>query len=133
MKLYIDFTPKPGALVSGIRELPDNAPPLGAPWELKTNAEFAAWIAAQSGDVPDQVPKHKLLKAVHRLHGLTDTQIGAELANLGTADQQYEARIDLQQAPYVRRYSPLVAWLGERLEKSSAQLDDLIRYADTNA
>ncbi len=41
------------------------------PWERMTHEAFAAWIAAQPGDVPEQVPMHKLLKAAYRLYGIT--------------------------------------------------------------
>ncbi len=52
MKLYVDFTPKAGSLVSGIRELADNDPAPGAPWELRTRDEFNAWVAAQEAAAP---------------------------------------------------------------------------------
>lgn len=124
--------PQPGTLAHQ-REVAASSPEPQPPWERMTHAAFAAWVAAQPGDVPEQVAKHKLLKAVYRLHGLTDTQIGSELASLGTAAQQYEGRIDLQHAPFVRRHSSLVEWLGTRLAKTSGQLDDLFRYAESIA
>lgn len=52
MKLYVDFTPKPGSLVSGIKELADSDLAPGAPWELRTREEFNAWVAAQEASAP---------------------------------------------------------------------------------
>lgn len=121
--------PRAGTLADQVQVSVDSPAP-EAPWERMTHQEFAAWVAAQPGAVPDSVPMHKLLKAAYRLYGITLAQIEAEIAALQDAAVKYEAECDLR-APFVRRTAGLIGWLGTRLGKTSAQIDDLFRYVET--
>ena len=142
MRLFIHKHPHPTQL-STRRWVADDAQAPAAPWEASTPEDHAAWEAAQiaagwvpvsvgePSPVPEQVPMHKLLKAAHRLHGITIAQIETEIAALTDAAVRYEAQCDLR-APFVRRGAALIGWLAGRLNKTSTQIDDLFRYADAN-
>lgn len=132
MKLYVDFTPKAGSLVSGIRELPDDAPHPGSPWELRTPAEFKAWVAAQEAPVRSAT-KWAFWKATRQLHpAITRSAVRALLPVLiQDAGALEDALIDFDEASSVQSNNALIPLVQGYYELTDTQVAAIFDLADT--
>ena len=100
--------------------------------EEMTEAQFAAWLAAQPqppeppGPVPTDLPAWRI-RAVLRKRGLL-TNVKALLAQL-PAEQKAIAEEQLVDSKFERGH-PLIEQLGAALKLTSKDLDDIFREAD---
>lgn len=120
--------PRPGTLAEQ-RTVSTSAPLPSAPWERMTHAEFAAWLDAQPGDVPEKVARRQLLLALFRATGIKESDILAQLGQIADASARYEAETEFRHATEFARAHPLVGQLATDLLLTSAQVDEIFRNA----
>lgn len=87
--------------------------------------------AAAFVPVPIEVTSRQALQALYIRKRITEDMIQAQVDAIQDPDQRYLASVELRKSHVFERARPLVATIGSALAMSSAEMDDLFRFAAT--
>ena len=103
-------------------------------WDAQGNLIVDEWIDVEL-PVPEAASPATIRVALRRLHGISnaalDATVGAVLAGISDPGERDDAETLWLYSVSIRRDHPLVAAVGQALNLSSGQVDDVFRTAST--